>query len=145
MADPKALLGAGADWRSFLDRIYGNVALRYAAETDQKEEAKGLKRIDEEPALRCLEDTVHILIDKLPEEKKKVIIESLVAKPGRRRPQFEYLEQFKDKMQQMLEQLSRKESAALLQKEFNEEQSKNTLKFIEGLETLKAKHLEDFN
>ena len=88
---------------------------------------------------------MHILIDKLPEEKKKVIIESLVAKPGRRRPQFEYLERFKDEMQQMLEQLSRKESAALLQKELIEEQSKNTLKFIEGLETLKAKHLEDFN
>jgi len=40
------------------------------------------------------------------------------------KPRFEYLEQFKDDMQQLLEQVSQKENAANLKKELIEEQNK---------------------
>ena len=104
-----------------------------------------MKRIDRGPALNCLTDTVCILTSKLPEAEKKAIADKILAAPARRRPRFDYLEQFKDEMQQMLEQLSQKECTANLRKELIEEQSKKTQKFIEKLETLKAEHLEDFN
>ena len=55
-----------------------------------------------------------------------------MAGPARRRPQFDYLERFKDEMQQILEQLSWKESAAQLQKELIEEHTKKMQKFIKN-------------
>ena len=63
---------------------------------------------------------MNILTSKLPEGKKKSIIDSVMAGPGRRRPKFEYLERFKNDMEEMLMQLSKKESAAQLQKELIE-------------------------
>ena len=99
-----------------MDQVYGNVNFRYAAETEQEEEAKGLKRIDREPALKCLTDTVCILTSKLSEAEKKAIADKILAAPARRRPRFDYLELFKDEMQQMLEQLSQKECAVNLKK-----------------------------
>jgi len=53
-----------------------------------------------------------------------VIAEKILAVQTRRRPRFEYLEQFKDDMQQLLEQVSQKENAANLKKELIEEQNK---------------------
>ena len=115
-----------------MDRTYGDVNRRYAAETEQEEEAKGLKRIEREPALSCITDTVCILVSKLPEADKKAIVEKILVGPKRRRPRFNYLEQFKDELQQMLEQLSQKESAALMKKELIEEQNKGLQILIDG-------------
>jgi hypothetical protein len=54
------------------------------------------------------------MTSKLPEEKKRPILETILAGPGRRRPKFGYLENFKNDMEEMLMQLSKKESAAQL-------------------------------
>ena len=62
------------------------------------EEAKGLKRIDRGPALSCITDTVCILTSKLPEADKIAIADKILAAPARRRPRFDYLENFKDEM-----------------------------------------------
>jgi len=61
MSDYNLQLGAGVDWKSFLDQVYRNVNQRYAAETELEEEAKELKKIDRERALRCITDTVCIM------------------------------------------------------------------------------------
>ena len=115
-----------------MDQVYGNVNLRYAAETEQEEEAKGLKKIDRGPALSCITDTVCILTSKLPELEKKAIADKILAAPARRRPQFDYLEKFKDEMQHMLEQVSQKEYAVNLKKELIEEQHKEARILIEA-------------
>ena len=114
MANRDAPQGAGADWGSFLNRLYADVNKRHYQEQEQKEESKGQKRIEEEDALKCIEDTVNIMTSKLPEEKKRPILETILAGPGRRRPKFGYLENFKNDMEEMLMQLSKKESAAQL-------------------------------
>ncbi len=54
-----------------------------------------------------------------------MIVDKILAAPARLRPRFDYLEQFKDEMQQMLEQLSQKKNATNLKKEFIEEQNKD--------------------
>ena len=57
---------------------------------------------------------MNIMTSKLPEGKKRSIIEGVLTGPGRRRPKFEYLERFKNDMDEMLMQLTKKESAAQL-------------------------------
>ena len=145
MSNQSAPLEADADWRPFMHELNGNSNLRYAALTEHKEEAKGLKRIDRESALSCITDTVCILVSKLPEAEKKKIVEKILAAPVRRRPRFDDLEQVRDQMQQMLEQLSQKENAANLQKELIEEKYKLMQKFIEKQEALKTEQPDEFS
>ena len=49
---------------------------------DHKEETKDFKIIDENDALKCLEDTVDIMTSTLPDDRKKAIAESLLAGLG---------------------------------------------------------------
>jgi len=94
--------------------------------------SKELKKIERGPALNCLTDTVCILTSKLSDSEKKAIADKILAAQARRRPRFGYLEQFKDEMQQMLEELSQKECAANLRKELIEERNKESKIFIEA-------------
>ena len=72
------------------------------------------------------------MVNKLPEAEKKAIIEKILVGPAKRRPRFNYFEQFKDDMQPILEQLSQKECAAQIKKELIDEQNKELQIFIEA-------------
>ena len=111
---------------------------------EQKEEAKDSKIIDEKDALKCLEDTVNIMTSMLPDDRKKSIAESLLAGLESRSPKFDYLEQFKNDIEEKLMLLSQKESDAQLQIQLIEEKFKKMQSFIEMQEAIKKNLPEAF-